>query len=636
MAKLPKFVQISDLRGGRNGFDPPLSIPENQVVEALNVDYQDGLLARKRGGSTALSSIPGSTSIQWGFRHLPSADESAAEAWLQDGTNAFKRYSGGAWGSPTVTDAATGIVQSAASVNGKMFVAYPSAVDRLHVFDGSTLRRVGLPAPSAAPTSVLAAGSVTDTRKYYSRVTKQASGVTIMRSELSPITGSIAMSAQQNTMTLAGAPGEGETHWELYATSSVDNFGNIWLIGTVAIGNTIVDNNVTAAGATGVISDPVGTYTLPWSAKYVLSDGNRILFAGSNVQTALASRVGYSSDIGGTNISDDERNPETTVFRYYADLDRGSGGGITGLAGPLNGAPYAFKLSQIFKLVRTGTATTPYVPTNISKTVGALGQPSIVLGEDETGNPALYFLDRTGPYRLGSSGLQRLGNDVFDIFTQLNQAVPTAHHGIFYPLLKQVWWFICTGSNTVPDTKIVFDCKRGVSTAQGIRQGFMKHTGAQVSNSICSFMWPKTLGSVQSLDLRPHVGRTTPSVWQCDTSALDDNGTAFQAYILTKPYSVASIGYFSGVNYIEVLARASSTTLGLTIIQDFGLNQKVCQGVSLAPSASETRVVKEFEDAMLAKASTIQFQIGDTAPIASPQWVIDALAIKFTIETAIQ
>src|SRR5262252_18023 len=46
---------IGDLRRGRNGTDPPFSLQDQECVEALNVDYYNATLARKRGGADALS-----------------------------------------------------------------------------------------------------------------------------------------------------------------------------------------------------------------------------------------------------------------------------------------------------------------------------------------------------------------------------------------------------------------------------------------------------------------------------------------------------------------------------------------------------------------------------------------------------
>lgn len=629
------FLEIADATGGQNATDPPRSIPDNQVVAAVNVDWYDGTLGRKRGGSTAISLTGASLSgsVRWGFRYLPSADETAAEVWFADAdTSHLARYSGGAWSSVAVADTwADTDTLHGASLNGKMFVAGNTAQDRLHCWDGTSFRRVGLKAPTAAPTSSLAAGTLTGNYKFKSRVTVQAAGVTIRRSEASAATAVISPVAQDITLTLAGAPGEGETHWEVYYATSADSYAVYTRIGTITIGSTTGAISTTTIAAGSIVEDVAGTYTVPWSAKYVLSDQSRLLFAGSFEQAALASRVGFSGVIGATDIGDEERYPNTTNQRNYIDLDRGDGGGITGLAGPINGCPYVFKLGQIYKLVRTGVVTSPYVPITISKSVGCIRLQTICQGDDESGNPALYFLSREGPYRLGNRGLQFLGRDVIDLFSTINLAV-SVHHGVYYPKLRQVWWWIATGANTTPNLKLIFDVTSGVLTAEGVRQGWSQGAGAQAA-AHASFMWPSTLGATQTLELRPYVG-VGAAVWQCDTTATTDAGTAFQGYILTKPYAVASVGRKYGVDEMHLLAEAmAGAQISVTVIRDFGLESRTFL-VSLQPDIAETRVIRKFESVAMAGATTLQFQIGDAAAAATGSWVLDALAVRFTLENA--
>src|SRR3990172_3360920 len=104
-------VIVSDLRGGRNGADPPLSLPDNQAEEMLNVDNYTGLLANKRGGAAAVTDTGGtafSSGIQSLFRFIPGASETAAELWGIDGaaTPIVKRMAGGtSFGDVTLPDA---------------------------------------------------------------------------------------------------------------------------------------------------------------------------------------------------------------------------------------------------------------------------------------------------------------------------------------------------------------------------------------------------------------------------------------------------------------------------------------------------------------------------------------------------
>lgn len=54
MAKSPYFT-IADLRGGINDSDSPFALAANQVVEAKNVDFREGMIATKRKGMTPFS-----------------------------------------------------------------------------------------------------------------------------------------------------------------------------------------------------------------------------------------------------------------------------------------------------------------------------------------------------------------------------------------------------------------------------------------------------------------------------------------------------------------------------------------------------------------------------------------------------
>src|SRR5262249_28185965 len=91
---------IRNIRG-RNGYDTPIDIPDDQCVEAQNVDLQTCSVACKRRGATAVtvtfsSGGPFSGSIGSLLRHIPGDDETAAELWAIDGnsTSRFARMAG--------------------------------------------------------------------------------------------------------------------------------------------------------------------------------------------------------------------------------------------------------------------------------------------------------------------------------------------------------------------------------------------------------------------------------------------------------------------------------------------------------------------------------------------------------------
>src|SRR5574343_729775 len=202
-----KRLVIGDLRGGRNGGDPPFALADNQCVEAMNVDYWGATFAHKRLGATQLSN-------QWGgaggpftgyisnifpvSKWAPIGGVSwAVNPWLvtQDTDNvmgcvrASQPYTTYAVGSNSITrDYVT-----AAEYRGVLYLCGASAGNiRTWVIEHTlaetfTMRPTGLKPPDSAPTAANAgSGSYAATLRYYKvAFTLQRSGTTVLRSELS-------------------------------------------------------------------------------------------------------------------------------------------------------------------------------------------------------------------------------------------------------------------------------------------------------------------------------------------------------------------------------------------------------------------------------------------------------------------
>src|SRR3989304_4835117 len=160
MASRYKPFAISDFRGGRNNADDPPPPPPNQVIEARNGDFHRTSGFRKRGGATAPSIGSAFTGVISSLiAHYPANNPANAELWGVDNaaTPVFGRMAGAAtFSSVTLTDnlsPSTDAVQvRGAGYGGKLFLAYNSAVDRLHVWAPTLatpqVRRVGLATPS--------------------------------------------------------------------------------------------------------------------------------------------------------------------------------------------------------------------------------------------------------------------------------------------------------------------------------------------------------------------------------------------------------------------------------------------------------------------------------------------------------
>lgn len=579
MATRTNLLTITDLRGGRNGVDSPLLLEPDQCVEAINVDWFLGLIGRKRKGAAFVSGIPSSTEIMSLARHIEK-EERDNELWAFEGADGdVRRLAAGAWTSLTLpnADATAGegfVTVVAVSFNGKLFLAYPNHDGRLHVWDGTSIRPVGIGAPGTGGTPpaisvvAIAGTGFTGYRGYHVMYTRQESGVTVRRGDWSSTVRSLTLNNQGGWLVTRGALlNQGETHWELYGSSVTGVAGNdpgpYYLIATIPIATTSYSDLTKPANFPGVLplAPLIGSYQVPPDCRYLLVDEARMIMAGRwDYYTNLgygfpaqqASRVWWTpviSDASG--VGNDERLNWTLENLPFIDFDPGDGGEVRGVGGPLFDSPHVFKYDRIYKMVRTGVAGAPYRPVTITKRCGAIRHQTIVTAEDEAGHECLYFLSKRGPYRIGQNGLQYCGRDIEDIWATVDLAlaghVAKGAHGIYHADLHQVWWWINTSKSVsgAPDLKIVFDVKQGRFTeVGGVRRGWCQHQGRS-SYAWCSVMYSKSFATDlgdkgNSLSLRPYIGSAdeiapsaTSRLWVCDFG-MQDLGTPNRTLIRTR------------------------------------------------------------------------------------------------------
>lgn len=623
------WFAVTSLEGGFDGTTPPHALPPNMCVAATNVDWDGATLARKRNGCEAVSTAnmnSGGTPA-WIYRHVPGGDDTAAEvwAWNTGSTSVFWRVAGGTtWASVSLPDTLTACRVCGVSFNGKLFIAYDSTVDRLHAWDGSSLRRVGLAAPSAAPSIAESAGAATDVRKYRAVALHLSGSDTIRRSEPSAASSSITLTAERATATFGGAPSEGETHWELQVASDDDSFATWYVVGQATTATTIVDNNANIVSLNPAAE--AGLYQTPPSARFLLVDENRLLLAGSFESTSatFSSRVWFTPVLGASDLGDDERYTNTSTLKGWVDIDRGAGGAITGMGGPLYGSPYVFKRRGIYKLVRTGSDVTPYQVVVITRAVGALAHRTITLAEDEEGNPCLYFLSERGPYRLGVRGLQYLGKPIEYLTAILTASfgTSTTHFTLYYPGRHQVWWWFNTDGSTTANRMAVYDIKR---------RAWSGNTGSIISAAHADLI-PTTLGASMTLSLKPGLGMLAAAIaantiYRADVGT-DDAGTAFQAFVTSRAYTLSEIGAATTIAGAFLRAAAASgVTIQLGLIPDFDTTRTRTFTVSIAAAGSESRVTAALTDAELADVRAVQFTLGDAAAVSN-NWILDALSLR--------
>lgn len=653
MSNTWKTLAIDNLSGGRNGGDPPLSIPEYQCSEAINVEWASSGLGRKRFGTAAdgmtfSSGGPFVNPIGSLIRHVPAADDTAAELWAFEcfdtpPGNVIGRKAGAA------TFAAVAATQApvdptnviGASFNGKLFLAYDSTVDRLHVWDGTSLRLVGLGTPAVASVANTGSGSYAAVVRYYKVCyTVQVAGVTVRRSEPSTaVTFTPSGSGTAARVTKPASLSEGETHWELYGS---DDNVSFWLMATTLVATTYVDDTAVPSlisTITGTAIPEAGTNTVPSSWKYVTSDGNRLVGAGSHESGGKNNRVWFSPVLGALNVGDDERVLNTATVQGWIDIDENDGGYVTGLVSAQQGTVYVFKRRQIWKLVTTGIDTSPYRPVCLTKAVGCLRHQTIVQAEDESGNPAIYFLSERGPYRLGVNGLQYCGRDVEDLWaaSELNGKP----HAVYHSQRKQVWFFVPAAGATYPANAWVLYTPAQRSGPHGMRGGWSRFNWAGVTGIRASVPFSvSAYSSGFSTKLVPYIAAGANLLWRTDQPLVyaDAGATMPVAYITTRPL-VLTPGYNFDVRGTHLLAKSTAST-AVTVYQglyvDFIAASQVpistdttggrSSSVSLASSAS--RVMKQFEGSEANGCWVCAVSVGDAAASAY-QWDLDALVLSY-------
>lgn len=627
---------LNSLKGGQNDTDPPHMLADDQCVLAENVEFFYSTLGERRNGcgplvitsstfDTAANSIIVHLS-QW----FPTNDVLAPEFFgvsAVPGTSAVvAARTAGTWLPITPTDALTTSAPdiynvATATVNGKLFVAYRSAQDRLHVREATSnnLIRTGLDEPPISPPAADTAGAGTfaGTRYYRARFIVMSGTTVVRRSEPSDSTTFVPSGTNIGaTITKPTAIGEGETHWELEASTDDVLF---YVLATTVVGTTTVeDTTVFAVGySAGVLSHAIGAYLLQPSARFLAVDGDRLIGAGHWTDTTKQAQIWWSAVYNDPGAGNDERLPIVTTgdveISNTTNLDNYDGGPITGIVTGDFGTWYGFKWEGIYKMVRTGDITRAYDVVTLSKRRGGI-MGSIVRGIDENGAGCVYFLDpQFGPSRLGVSGLQTIVG-LRDTWARINlQATAIVARAVFYPFKQQVHWWIAVDGSDTPNLKLVLQVSELKYVSGGtVGRGWSTATGRIAeAYSAAIFTEVVSIDNVVQLSERPFIGLTAPDyIQRCDTESTDA-GHAYVATIRTRPYLVTGLLGRWGAMSAALLATANaSSSVVVKLIRDFGLETKTIT-TSLAPEGSETQVIKFFDDLAMSEAHSIQVEFTD-------------------------
>ena len=643
-------LSIFSLQGGLDDTSSQAALENDACTLAENVEFIYSTLGERRAGCTEITlpaSFTGLDAITWVYRHIPANDPEDAQLWAlaQDLTGsspayqlAYKDTTG--WHDVTLPDALIATVPNghqmqAVTLHGKLFLAYKSAVDRLHVWDGTAFRRCGLAEPAAAPTAAdSGSGTIAGTRYYRVRYTVQSGGETILRSEPSAVlTFTPSGTGEDIVVTKPASISEGETHWELEA--SLDN-ANFYVFATTAVATTTATDHTafrTGYASTYTLSEDIGDYTLIPSVKFLAVDEDRLVTASSYEDEALASRVGWTPVLNSPGVGNDERYEYDTD--PYLDLDGYEGAGLTSLSRATNGYLYAQKLGHTYKLVRQGQRTNAYLSYPITKAVGAF-QGSLVEAIDQAGNPAVYFLDlRQGPYRIGGEGMQWCGRDIQTLWSRVNVNALVPCHGVYDSQSKQVHYWLALDNSDYPNGKIVLHVNKMRNTDEGARRGWVTvPVGDVIAAAHCSEMFSTNIeaSAARTRNLKPFIGTASTKILRCGTGT-DDNGTDFRGKVRTKPFWPGNLMNHSQIMAATLLTKAVTETgaeITVKAIRDFGI-ETTQASTSLTATGSEEHLIKQLDDLSFSELYAVQLEIGDIETTFVPSsWGVDALILKLT------
>lgn len=631
-------LSIPSLRGGFDDSTPPHLIADDQCTIAENVEFFFSTIAERRMGCDTYditdSTLDGETAIAFMAQWFPNSDNiffpekwAASTTWGVSVTLARRTAdvpgTPGVWGPISPTDALSFVTplvfqMSTQAFNNKLFFSYKSPVNFFHVWDGTTLRRVGIAQPIVAPTAVdEGSGTYSQTRYFRVRFVETVGGQVVRRSEPSDsVTFSPSGSGNGATITRPATVGEGETDWELEA--SVNN-ADFYHIATIAIATTTHDDETDLATTDyadeGPLSEPIGDYLPISSYKYVVSDGDRLVLGGHWDDINKHSEIAWTPVRNDPGVGNDERLPLASENNDTLSLDPGEGGEITGLTQTSNGTLYVFKWGHIYKLARTGDVTHAYTSITLSKSMGAI-PGSIVNGVDENGRACVYFLDPLmGPARLGSFGLQWI-RGLRNTWRRVNPTATIGARGVYYADKQQVRWIVAADGLDVPSLGLTLQTNEITSTPNGATRGWSLVTG-HLPQAYTLAIWNELIVNEEggvTLSGRPMYGFTTPDFIQRGDITNTDAGQTYHAKVRTKSFITAGLLNQWGAMTGALLATANDTdSVMVSFIRDFGRFGLDTQSTTtdLAPAGIEPYVVKTFDELQISECIGIQVQFED-------------------------
>jgi hypothetical protein len=647
MAAPSNNLSITSLRGGLQEDMPIAYLTPDSCLTANNVEFFLSALGERRTGCTPVDITSSDLEDEAEIVHLsewfPLNDPTISELWAIGATpgvsTTMAKRTAGVWSEVVPVDAITTTAPNVYQITsqtgptskepiGKLFWAYPSAVDRLHVYDTNNpslpagytpMRRVGIaqPSPPTVGNGVVTNTGITTTRYYRIRLIREAGVGSTVTTRSEPST-SVAFTPDGVHAPRITAPvfdpNESGTNWEVEGSFDNVTFYRIQTLSTTTPfwDDTFTDPN--SFSQEGPLSELIGAYLLLPSAKYIITEGDRLILGGHWTDAGRMSTVWWTPVSTDPGQGNDERLP--LQVNNFLSLDNYNGGGLTGLATGINGAWYAFKWDRIYKMNRTGDVTNAYVPLTLTTTRGAI-PGSIVNGEDQYGSACIYFLDpKVGPCMLGTGGLFRITGIQNKTWKRVNLNASIVARGVYYSFKNQIKWWIAVDGSDTPNLEIVNQVSELQQLSNGgMSRGWSLATG-RISQAYSVAMVTETVteNSITSLTKRPFVGLTTPDYIQRTDGAgvSSDAGVAYVATMRSIPFFSAGLlnkwGAMVGSLFADAVAAG---TLVVRFIRDMGVESSVSATVDLTPASTETQVVKIIDQLNMSNAASIQVEFSD-------------------------
>ena len=164
-----------------------------------------------------------------------------------------------------------------------------------------------------------------------------------------------------------------------------------------------------------------------------------------------------------------------------------------------------------------------------------------------------YFMDWKDIYDLGPEGLVSLGFDLRNfIFPNLNQSALANNFAFYRPWTREVYFCIATGSNTSPDTAIVFNTELKNLSICDVDYNAHNYSWLQSTTSWDTLPygpWDAATDSdwndISKTGVIPYevVGNASGQMLKMD-STFNNNGAAIEAYIETGDFGEADSRLF--------------------------------------------------------------------------------------------